>query len=442
MEESLQMVMDNIRHTALPGALLSAKVARLVQTVRTMSFHEKAHRRHGQRGGRHLPWLPLIASTRTVGRPGPDHVHAGVLERGRCNLMDGLEPRVQRRRPRMSRGDGTTTVDYVWDVVGGLPLLLQDGTNTYVYGLGLIAIYDGSEMTYRLVDGLGSTVNLCDQDGELVGEYTYDAYGNVREQSGDGTEFSFAGEQSDPNGLDFLRARYYDPEIGRFLSGDPLGGGYGYAAGNPINLTDPSGLVPAGTCLTMNNASHLLVPCGGADAEALVGDRWYNDYLTGMQAWTESTRRGDAALTALLAEAFAPPDPTDVVAEKSFAQAAAAPPLPPASTLQEGKCDVTAYRTNYGGGALVFGGGISCSFPVPGFFAVWVYLEDLQLSGMFNELTRDPKFPKLCLGLTSRCHTNKLETGLEHVYYQLYVLVYCSVCRPQYGSAIDFFFLD
>jgi RHS repeat-associated protein len=97
-------------------------------------------------------------------------------------------------------------------------------------------------MTYRLTDGLGSTVNLCDQDGELVGEYTYDAYGNVRAQSGAETEFSFAGEQSDPNGLDFLRARYYDPEIGRFLSGDPLGGGYGYAGGNPVNAVDPSGL--------------------------------------------------------------------------------------------------------------------------------------------------------------------------------------------------------
>jgi RHS repeat-associated protein len=50
-------------------------------------------------------------------------------------------------------------------------------------------------------------------------------------------------EQSDPNGLDFLRARYYDPEIGRFLSGDPLGGGYGYAGGNPVNAVDPSGMV-------------------------------------------------------------------------------------------------------------------------------------------------------------------------------------------------------
>jgi len=75
--------------------------------------------------------------------------------------------------------------------------------------------HDGSEATYRLVDGLASTANLCDEDGNLIGEYTYDAYGNVRAQSGDQTEFSFAGEQSDPNGLDFLRARYYDPEVGR-----------------------------------------------------------------------------------------------------------------------------------------------------------------------------------------------------------------------------------
>jgi RHS repeat-associated protein len=134
-------------------------------------------------------------------------------------------------------------------------------------------------MTYRLVDGLGSTVNLCDEDGELVGEYSYDAYGNVRAQSGDETEFSFAGEQSDPNGLDFLRARYYDPEIGRFLGRDPLGGGYGYVLGNPVNLTDPSGLVPAGTCLSFDNSRHVWTPCSDSDAEGLIGDLWWENYI-------------------------------------------------------------------------------------------------------------------------------------------------------------------
>jgi hypothetical protein len=72
---------------------------------------------------------------------------------------------------RMSQTVGSTTTSYVWDIAGGLPMLLQDGTNTYVYGLGLIATYDGGAMTYRLTDGLGSTVNLCDASGNVLASY-------------------------------------------------------------------------------------------------------------------------------------------------------------------------------------------------------------------------------------------------------------------------------
>jgi RHS repeat-associated protein len=51
-------------------------------------------------------------------------------------------------------------------------------------------------------------------------------YGALRSQTGTGTtEFTFTGEQNDPNGLEYLRARYYDNETGQFLSGDPLGRG-------------------------------------------------------------------------------------------------------------------------------------------------------------------------------------------------------------------------
>jgi RHS repeat-associated protein len=55
--------------------------------------------------------------------------------------------------------------------------------------------------------------------------------------------FTFTGEQTDAStGLVYLRARWYDPATGRFLSLDPMGDGYDYAYDNPVaNLTDPTG---------------------------------------------------------------------------------------------------------------------------------------------------------------------------------------------------------
>jgi RHS repeat-associated protein len=103
-----------------------------------------------------------------------------------------------------------------------------------------------SNATYRLADGLGSTVALANASGTVTDTYTYDVFGAVRSHTGtSGTEFTFTGEQTDPNGLEYLRARYYDPAVGRFLSRDPLGGGYPYAGGNPANMTDPTGLYEA-----------------------------------------------------------------------------------------------------------------------------------------------------------------------------------------------------
>jgi len=66
----------------------------------------------------------------------------------------------------------------------------------------------------------------------------------VKTHSGsNGTEFTFTGEQNDPNGLEYLRARYYDSATGRFLGRDPLPCGdlYVYAGNNPANLADPTG---------------------------------------------------------------------------------------------------------------------------------------------------------------------------------------------------------
>jgi len=155
---------------------------------------------------------------------------------------------------RMSHTVGGTPTNYTWDVNAGLPVVLQDGTNTYVYGLDLISATDGAgAQTYNTGDGLGSTTDLTNGSGTVTGAYSYDVFGAVRSQTGGGANvWQFTGEQREADSsLYFLRARYYDPATGRFLGRDPFPGlaalpatqhSYGYALNNPVNLTDPTGL--------------------------------------------------------------------------------------------------------------------------------------------------------------------------------------------------------
>jgi RHS repeat-associated protein len=149
--------------------------------------------------------------------------------------------------------------DSVWDQGAGLPVTLQDvrtpqtgsaTTTTYLYGLDLISRTDGSgNQEYHLYDGLGSTVQISDDDGDVTDSWTYDVFGAERSHSGaSDNEFTYAGEQTDGTGLQYLRARYYDPATGRFLNEDPLPllQRYAYAGNNPSNFVDPTGLVPGG----------------------------------------------------------------------------------------------------------------------------------------------------------------------------------------------------
>lgn len=94
---------------------------------------------------------------------------------------------------------------------------------------------------------------LTNPTGVSTDSYAYSAYGALLARTGGSTNaYQFAGEQQDAeSGLYYLRARYYEPKVGRFLSRDPIAGDerrplslhkYLYAYGNPVNLTDPSGL--------------------------------------------------------------------------------------------------------------------------------------------------------------------------------------------------------
>ena len=121
----------------------------------------------------------------------------------------------------------------------------------YVRGAGLLYAENATdEKTWYVKDAHGDTVQLTDGNGNIVWNYAYDAFGNQKETVNSGTEpynpFRYTGEYFDAEtGFIYLRARYMDPQIGRFISEDPVGDGvnwYVYAAGNPVRYYDPSGL--------------------------------------------------------------------------------------------------------------------------------------------------------------------------------------------------------
>jgi RHS repeat-associated protein len=152
---------------------------------------------------------------------------------------------------RDSRTVGMTTTTFTWDINAGLPVVLDDGSQ-YLYGAGLSAMKQSGDWFYYLADGLGSTMVVVDADGDLANGYTYDVYGEPTVTGSLANEFDFAGQQTDGStGLQYLRARYYDPATGTFLSREPLavepawlGGAHSYSNANSCNLHDPSGMAP------------------------------------------------------------------------------------------------------------------------------------------------------------------------------------------------------
>lgn len=149
----------------------------------------------------------------------------------------------------------------------------QDGAGsvqaTYTYGVYVddtLTMDRGGQTYYYHRNALWSPGALTDATGAVVERYAYDAYGQVvilnagfsplatnswgTQHSAVGNEFLFTGRQLDEEtGLYHYRARFYDPEKGRFLQRDPRGdlcdvNLYLYVQDNPICYTDPTGLAP------------------------------------------------------------------------------------------------------------------------------------------------------------------------------------------------------
>lgn len=206
------------------------------------------------------------------------------------------------RGNRTSMNDGVTTTNYAWDVLGRMT---GSGADTYSYGIdGMRTKVNNAQQVYgtdmkilsddinkflwsvdgtllaqeplnsnssvapyqAITDSKGSVyalvqLELVQQTTDqyhfnVVSEYSYSVFGSRSLVSGvDATQIGFVSEQHDASGLIYLRARYYDPSVGQFISMDPLVSDtldpYGYASGNPLMLIDPLGLFSAGDTSTV-----------------------------------------------------------------------------------------------------------------------------------------------------------------------------------------------
>jgi len=131
---------------------------------------------------------------------------------------------------------GSTTTKIVYFSVWGQMVAEDDNTNWY----------------YFINDGLTSITVMVNYAG-VVAAQLFAPYGQTRWAGGTmPTSYGFTGQRSDSaTGLDFYRARYYDPLTGCFTKADTVLAGlnrYAYAGGNPTTRTDPSGHTAGGGC--------------------------------------------------------------------------------------------------------------------------------------------------------------------------------------------------
>jgi RHS repeat-associated protein len=143
----------------------------------------------------------------------------------------------------------------VAEVVTGQPV------RTYTYGLEWISelqtVNNAPTVSFYQYDGRGTVRMLTNSAGAVTDTYEYDAFGNLISKSGTTPNvYLYRGERYETDlGLYYLRARWYNPATGRFMTRDPYQGSvydpaslhrYNYARANPANFIDPSGRLSAG----------------------------------------------------------------------------------------------------------------------------------------------------------------------------------------------------
>ncbi len=211
-----------------------------------------------------------------------------------------------------SKGSELNRVEYIYDVLDRRIGRIEDGEAIYTVYAGkhawadfddtgsvkarylfgdkideIIARYCPGEGTvWYLTDNLGTVRDLTDLNGNIIANIDYDAYGNPIINGSDldkADRFMFTGREYDTTtGLYYYRSRYYDPEIGRFMSEDRIGFAgadvnlYRYVNNVPVLFTDPLGeeglllhLVASTTATVAFNAANREINCADPSLKEL-----------------------------------------------------------------------------------------------------------------------------------------------------------------------------
>ncbi len=238
------------------------------------------------------------------------------------------DPLGHRKEKQVASGAWVTTTQFVlagneeiadYNGVGGPLSLTVRGAG----GLPVAAVtpaVDGATLTavYYHHDAMGSTVAVTQGgDSGAADTYTYSDYGAP--QSGSWSAYQYAGYRYDSEtGLYYVKARYYSPNLGRFLQSDPVGfrGGmnlYAYVGNDPINLIDPMGMTPDGSNMTIPSVPLQNLPLQGYTCSQL------SSTVTGFVA-----PNGNGGYVQSLDRAFQvnPPQSGQIVQENIFTNSA------------------------------------------------------------------------------------------------------------------------